>query len=152
MSTPPDNDTPTCLYLLERTFSVIGITFRENSITDLSKVLLYLYMIYSFKKQMFQASNTDLFNPLVPKAHNSERQNLLFPFQIKPVNVNSKLNWRIFIFASSAIIWVNIRCVQRSSEYNSVISDCFVCEHCTCETECGQHTRSRGYLLCFLLF
>ena len=31
---------------------------------------------------MFQAANTDIFNPLVPKAHNS--QNLPFPFQIKP--------------------------------------------------------------------
>ena len=27
---------------------------------------------------MLQAANTDLFNPLVPKAHNSECQNLLF--------------------------------------------------------------------------
>ena len=28
------------------------------------------------------AANTDLFNPLVPKAHNSECQNLPFPLQI----------------------------------------------------------------------
>ena len=34
---------------------------------------------------MLQAANTDFFNPSVPKAHNSERQNLLFPVQIKPV-------------------------------------------------------------------
>ena len=27
---------------------------------------------------MLQAENTDLFNPLVPSAHNSESQNLLF--------------------------------------------------------------------------
>ena len=32
---------------------------------------------------MLQAANTDLFNPLVPKAHNSECQNLLFPLQMK---------------------------------------------------------------------
>ena len=32
---------------------------------------------------MLQAANTDtdLFNPLVPKAHNSECQNLLLPLQ-----------------------------------------------------------------------
>ena len=31
------------------------------------------------KKPMLQAANTDLFNPLVPKFHNSVCQNLLFP-------------------------------------------------------------------------
>ena len=36
---------------------------------------------------MLQAANTDLINPLVPKAHNSECQNLLYPLQIKPVKV-----------------------------------------------------------------
>ena len=30
---------------------------------------------------MLQAANTDLFNSLVPKAHSSERQNLLFSLQ-----------------------------------------------------------------------
>ena len=34
---------------------------------------------------MFQAATTDHFKPLVPKAHTSELQNLLFPLQIKPV-------------------------------------------------------------------
>ena len=34
---------------------------------------------------MFQGA--DLFNPLVPKAHNSEWQNLPFPLQTKPVKV-----------------------------------------------------------------
>ena len=37
---------------------------------------------------MLQEANTDLLNPLVPKAHNSEFQNLLFPLQIKPVKVS----------------------------------------------------------------
>ena len=37
---------------------------------------------------MLQAANTDIFNPFVPKAHNSECLNLLFPLQIKPVKVN----------------------------------------------------------------
>ena len=36
---------------------------------------------------MLQAANTDIYNPLVPKARNSECQNLLFPLQIKPVNL-----------------------------------------------------------------
>ena len=34
---------------------------------------------------MLQAANTDLFNPLVPKARNSECQNILFTLQIKPI-------------------------------------------------------------------
>ena len=34
---------------------------------------------------MLQGANTDLFNPLVPKVHNSECQNMLFPLRIKPV-------------------------------------------------------------------
>ena len=32
-----------------------------------------------FKKQMLQGANTDLFNPLVSKAHNSQCQNAVFP-------------------------------------------------------------------------
>ena len=49
---------------------------------------------------MLQVANTDLFNPLVPKAHNCECQNLLVPLQTKPEKVNLKLNWRIFIFCA----------------------------------------------------
>ena len=40
---------------------------------------------------MLKAANTELCNSLVPKAHNSECQNLLFPLEInliKPVKVN----------------------------------------------------------------
>ena len=37
---------------------------------------------------MFQAANTDLFSPLVPKTHSSECQNLQFPLQIKSLNVS----------------------------------------------------------------
>ena len=48
---------------------------------------MYLYLIFSLKKRMLQEANTDHFNPLVPKAHNSERQNLPFPLQTKPVKV-----------------------------------------------------------------
>ena len=36
---------------------------------------------------MLQGASTDLFNPLLPKAHNSECQNILFPFQTKPGKV-----------------------------------------------------------------
>ena len=32
---------------------------------------------------MLQAANTDLFNPLVPKAHNSEGQNLSFLYTLR---------------------------------------------------------------------
>ena len=32
---------------------------------------------------MLQAAITDIFDPLIPKAHNSERQNLHFPLQGK---------------------------------------------------------------------
>ena len=38
---------------------------------------------------MLQGANTDLFDPLVPKAHNSECQNLLLPSQIDTVKVGS---------------------------------------------------------------
>ena len=31
-----------------------------------------------FKKQMLQGANTDIFNPLVPKAHSDECQNIRF--------------------------------------------------------------------------
>ena len=53
---------------------------------------------------MLQAAKTDLFNPLVPKAHNSECQNLLFLFQIKPVKVNLKLIGGFLMFSPSALV------------------------------------------------
>ena len=37
---------------------------------------------------MLQGANTDPFNPLIPKVHNSECQNLLYPLQIKPVKAS----------------------------------------------------------------
>ena len=40
---------------------------------------------------MLQATNTDLFNPLVVKAHSGECQNQIFLLQTKPVKVNLKL-------------------------------------------------------------
>ena len=49
---------------------------------------------------MLQSASTDLFNPLVPKAHTSGCQNLIFPLQIKPVKVNFMLNWWILIFCT----------------------------------------------------
>ena len=37
---------------------------------------------------MLQGTNTDLFNPLAPKAHNSECQKSIISFTIKPVKVS----------------------------------------------------------------
>ena len=37
---------------------------------------------------MLQGADSDQFNTLVTKTHNSEWQNLPFPLQIKPVKVN----------------------------------------------------------------
>ena len=45
---------------------------------------------------MLQAANTNLFNPLVLKAHNSECQNLLFSLQIKRIKVSFKANGQVF--------------------------------------------------------
>ena len=53
-----------------------------------------------FNKQMLQAANADILAHSLAKAHNSECQNLLFPVQVKPVKVNLKLNWQIFIFCT----------------------------------------------------
>ena len=51
---------------------------------------MYLYLSYIvFKKQMLQAANNERFNPLVPKARNSDCQNLPFPLQIRPIKLSS---------------------------------------------------------------
>ena len=52
---------------------------------------------------MLQAANTDHFDTLFPKAHNSECQNILFPLQIKPVS-QLKLVCGIFISAPTALM------------------------------------------------
>ena len=36
---------------------------------------------------MLQPAISELFNPLLPKDHNSECKNILFPLQFKPVKV-----------------------------------------------------------------
>ena len=53
---------------------------------------------------MLQAADTDLFNPLVPKAQYSECQNLPFPFQSKPIKVNIKLIGGFLYFVPSALM------------------------------------------------
>ena len=53
---------------------------------------------------MLQGAKTDLFDPLVTKAHNSECQNLVFPLKIKPVKVNLELIGGFLFFAPSALI------------------------------------------------
>ena len=70
---------------------------------NVEKALLYLYLIYGFKKQILQGANVVLFNPLVPKDHNSECQNILFPVQMKPVN-DSLSKLADFIFAPSTLM------------------------------------------------
>ena len=45
---------------------------------------------------MLQAANTDFFNPIVPKAHISECQNLLIPLQLSQ-SKSVKASLRIFI-------------------------------------------------------
>ena len=52
---------------------------------------------------MLQTANTELFNPLVPKAHNSECQNLLFPLQIYSES-QLKLVCGFLFFAPSALM------------------------------------------------
>ena len=37
-----------------------------------------------FKKNMLQADDAELLNPLIRKVHYSERQNLQFPLQVMP--------------------------------------------------------------------
>ena len=60
-------------------------------------MLLYLYILYIvFMNQLLPAANTDLFNPIVSKAHKSECQNLIFPLQMKKKQVKASL--QIFIF------------------------------------------------------
>ena len=41
-----------------------------------------------FRRQVLQPANTDLFNPLVPKAHNKKCQNIIFLLQTKPEKVS----------------------------------------------------------------
>ena len=48
---------------------------------------------------MLLGTNTDLFNQLIPKARNSECQNLPFPLQIKPLAKSRlKLKFANFYF------------------------------------------------------
>ena len=50
---------------------------------------------------MFQGANTDLFDPLVPKAHNSKYQNIVYPVQISHKKSDKATsNWQIFIFCT----------------------------------------------------
>ena len=37
---------------------------------------------------MLQGASTDLFNPLVPKAHNNECQNILIPCKLSQVKIS----------------------------------------------------------------
>ena len=63
---------------------------------------------------MLQAANTDLFNPLVP---NSQCQNLLFPLQIKLVNVSESYS----IFCIFSTNWLSVLCLK--SSYFNILSN-----------------------------
>ena len=52
---------------------------------------------------MLQPAITDLFSPIVPKAHNSECQNCVFLYKLSEVKV-SESHLRIFIFVPSALL------------------------------------------------
>ena len=56
------------------------IELKINPLMPRIGTIVALYSIYNleFKQQMLQAANTDLFNPLVPKAHSSGRQQIYF--------------------------------------------------------------------------
>ena len=54
---------------------------------------------------MLQTDSAGLFNTLIPKAHNSECQNLPFPLQVRQLKVNLiKPSWRNFTSAPSALM------------------------------------------------
>ena len=64
---------------------------------------------------MLQAANTELFNPSVPKAHNSECQNILISFKNEAIESLLKLVWWFFIFCTlgtNGLTDVCIECVQ----------------------------------------
>ena len=53
---------------------------------------------------MLQTADTDLINPLVPKSHNSECQNLLFPLEKKASNSQFKPIGGFLFFAPSPLM------------------------------------------------
>ena len=55
---------------------------------------------FSFRKPMLQGANTDLINPLVPKAHNKECQDLLFSLKIKPLKSVKLIGGFLFLHPS----------------------------------------------------
>ena len=63
---------------------------------------------------MLLGASTDLFNPLVPKAHNSECQNLLLSLRIKPLKVNLKLISGFFLAPSELMGYMSTQHNQQS--------------------------------------
>ena len=74
---------------------MVGNFLKLNSVREGAK---YKNLLFNSKLTFHVSLTLSFLTKLVPKAHNSECQNLLFLFQIKPVKVNLKLNWRIFLF------------------------------------------------------
>ena len=77
------------IHVLKQTFQVFKMSRRGGlqSGLNINPLMPKRYFVPLYK-QILLAANTDLFNPLVPKAHNSCVNNLLFPLQIKPLKVN----------------------------------------------------------------
>ena len=61
---------------------------------------------------MLQAANTDLFNPLVSRAHSTVKI-YFFPFEIKPVKVSYSQLADFYFLASSALMGLNKNMTKR---------------------------------------
>ena len=53
---------------------------------------------------MLQAANTDLFNPLILKAHNSKCQNFHFLYELSHKKINLKVIGGYLFFAPSGLM------------------------------------------------
>ena len=60
---------------------------RKNNIYQIWSFLRASYLRDLIILALIGTTDTDLFNPLVPKAHNSDCQNILFPLQIEPARL-----------------------------------------------------------------
>ena len=90
---------------------------------------------------MLQGANTDLFNPLVPKAHKSECQNLLFPLQIKRFKV-SQSELVDFYFLHPGTNWFTglTAGLDRRVGHHKAVKRRKVCHRCARPEEHSGHT------------
>ena len=60
-----------------------------------------LYNLSFLRSKRYKELTLTFLPPIVPKAHNSDCQNLIFPWQIKPINKSQfKVKWQNFIFCT----------------------------------------------------